>query len=205
MKLTTIFLSTVLLTSTAFAQFERYAPNNNGFFIGVGYGFASDGVYEGGDFDALNVDDLIAIELGFKKKYQSLTLSFSAEIMFGEGETFYSDVAGALAYDSNNIGAFANIKAEYEVSDQFSIYAGAGIGGMSTDLELAATDFIDIFGVEGNEGVLAYQFMIGAEFKPVDQLGIYVQYRYMSGQDLENFDFTVIEDSFVDVGARFYF
>jgi len=153
----------------------------------------------------LNVDDLIAIELGFKKMYQSLTLSFSAEIMFGEGETFYSDVAGALAYDSNNIGAFANIKAEYEVSDQFSIYAGAGIGGMSTDLELAATDFIDIFGVEGNEGVLAYQFMIGAEFKPVDQLGIYVQYRYMSGQDLENFDFTVIEDSFVDVGARFYF
>ncbi len=205
MKLTTILLATAFFTSTAFAQFGRYTPNHKDFFIGVGYGFASDGAYEGGDFDALNVDELIAIELGYKKTYQSLTLSFSAEVMFGEGETLYSNAVGAFEYDSNNVGVFANIKAEYEISDQLSIYAGAGIGGMSTDLELAATDFVDIYGIEGNEGVLAYQFMVGAEFKPIDQLGIYVQYRYMSGQDLENFDFTVIEDSFVDVGARFYF
>ncbi len=60
MELATILRSTTFLASAALAQFASYAPNDKCFFIGV----ASDGAYESGDFEFLNVDALISVEFG---------------------------------------------------------------------------------------------------------------------------------------------
>ena len=212
----TILLTTLALSSLGMAQ-DAYENLDNTqepwqsgartgrFFIGAGYGFASDGAASINDtsIDAINVDELISIEFGYKQSFNALTVSYSAELIFGEGSDSGIDSFGDnVSYESQNVGFLANIKFGYDFSQYFSAYIGGGIGSLRNEFDYFDSSLGSSY---FEESLFIYQATAGVEFKPVEQLAIYVEYNYLSGEDFDNEDFTAIEDSFVDVGARFYF
>jgi len=231
MKITTFIVAGALSLTSLGQEVEIEQPWKNGqsktkFFISGGYGFASEGAASGEDIyddfinpifgepedflyspgnnvDAINIDNLVFVEFGLKKSWEYFNLVFSAEFLFSRSEIDELDRNGFnIEYESKNFGGTVNIKGEFQPSRYVSFYAGAGIGALDHTI-----DYRDDYGAtfSGEETVLIWQATAGIELKPIEQVGIFVQYRYLAGEDFEGLDITTIKDSFVDVGTRFYF
>ena len=181
-----------------------YGGLGNGFgnfFIGASYGFADNS----DSIDAFQGDDLFSLEFGSKYNLQNgLQAIFSAEV-FGTGEDFIFENSDSTFSDieATSIAVMVNAKLSYQVHPAFSFYAGGGLGVTTSIIE----EF-DRFGSLGrdSESVLGYQFFAGVEVNPFgNQVGFFAQYRYVNGDEFDASDLTAINDSFFDLGARFYF
>ncbi|MDC0088105.1 porin family protein [Akkermansiaceae bacterium] len=186
---TLLLLSTLALAGTASAESR--------FFIGGSYGLASDG--EISLDDAFNVDELISFEFGVKHQIQDrLSFSLSTEIIFGETDERF----GREFVDVDSFGFMANVKLAYEVLPNLTIYGGAGIGFIDSELTSIEPG---VRATRDSETVFAYQFIAGLEYQVTGNVALFSQFRYLSGEDFDFVSFTAIDDSFVDFGARFYF
>lgn len=187
-----LLLSTIVLAGTASADTE--------FFFGGSYGLASDGDISS---DAFNVDELISFEFGIKNPIQDrLSYTLSAELIFGEMDASFSDDTGFGSIDSDTFGFMANARLSYELAPNFTIYGGAGIGFLDSEVTIRESGFRPL---RDSETVFAYQFIAGLEYRVTYNVALFSQFRYLSGSDFDNTSFTAIDDSFVDFGARFYF
>jgi len=121
-------------------------------------------------------------------------------------------------YKSSNIGVLLNVKIAHDFTEYFSAYVGGGIGLIRNEY----THMVQSSGIAPREpdahshhNTFAWQVTAGVEFSPIEQFAFFAQYRYLSGGEIDvingndSLNFTsnpsVIEDSFVEVGARFYF
>lgn len=224
----TILITTLALSSFSFAQedvnFEEPWESNSSrpqFFIGGSYGFASDtpeqalnvsdslfvpslfGITPANEIDAIGFDNMASFELGFISKLRNnVSFILSAEFLWGGAENSLSNASVDIDYDADNYAFLINGKLAYDINPYASIYLGGGIGTLRSELTINDSYFGNVY---AEEDIFIWQGAAGIEVKPVEQLGIFVQYRYLSGADFEQLNFTAISDSFVDVGARFYF
>jgi len=203
-----------LLALSASAQGFGLLQNDHETFIGGSYGFAADGE---DSTSGLQGDFLWSFETGAKYKHaKGVTSTLSLEFL----GTFYEDVASftenGYAYSTGlqaqNTGVFVNYRVGYDVNRFLSIYAGGGIGAVFSQVEAAVayqsqTNSLDSGNVSGEETytTFGYQAVAGVEVKPVSSFAIFAQYRYLSGSEIDDLSIKAIDDSFVDVGARFYF
>lgn len=223
MKVKLITLVSAAAISTATAQTE---VTSKSFFIGASYGIASEGEVDLIDFtgdDSLQGDGLFSLEFGNKVTYASgWNTILSLELLGSSSEAIAGVVTSPTTFDiyeqeSTSIGVLLNGKVGYSLSDAFSVYLGAGIGVLTANIDFKngeVVDFSDLAAPEtigyyadsdGSETVFAYQIQIGAEYKITPNVALFAQYRYLSGSDFDNVNFTAIDDSFVDLGARYYF
>jgi len=202
------------------------------FFIGGSYGFASSSPEDAIDveenfftpvfndvfgenfiiqnkIDAVNVEYLASLEFGVVSEFSNnLEFIFSGEILFSDASDTLIDGSGISSYEITNFGFLVNARVAYNFSPYLKVYAGGGIGFLSSDLDINSdiVDRISGFGnFSGQESIFVWQATAGLELKPVEHIGLFVQYRYLGGEDYDDLNFTAIDDSFVDVGARFYF
>lgn len=193
-----LFLITFLgLSALAQAQYQERTTQ---YFLGGSYGIANEG---SDSTDGYQGDGLFSLEMGAKFRNDAYTSGVLSVELLGSS---YSDSASGYAIDADSTGVLVNGKFMYTPNPYVSFYIGGGIGVLNADVGLVTPTQI----VEARESVFAYQGFVGVEFKPTPTFALYIQYRYLSGEDFDGIDpnvdiRTVIDDSYLDLGARFYF
>ncbi|MGB0743464.1 MAG: outer membrane protein [Opitutales bacterium] len=84
-------------------------------------------------------------------------------------------------------GVMLNLFYDFEF-DSFSIVAGAGVGYMWVDHSYSLDGVIsgqstELFSQDGDDGVFAYQFILGAKFDFTDSISGFLNYRYIGMED----------------------
>ncbi len=99
-------------------------------------------------------------------------VSVEADGLFGQSS--YSGTANARLQTSSYMG---NIVYHQPVFDQFSVYGGAGLGLVSTNIDNG-------LGNHGGSDVLGWQALGGVDYRVSDQTGLFIEYRYQNAHDV---------------------
>jgi len=191
MKKIALSLATVLtLSSVAFASdTTSQAKNDNGFYLGLGYGYLD----ASNDVGSVNTDittDNLMLQGGYKiNKYVSLEMRRWVEV--GSGDATQSGGNYPGSYNADNTYAWgAYVKPAYPILNNLNVYGLVGYGISSLKYNDNTT--------ESN----GFSWGLGGEFTLNEHVAFFVDYVSVTSQDSADFTYTPNGSSSGDVNAN---